>query len=119
MRIFWRSLLAVLATATLVTCLWLPIVTFNDQPPWEAGEQARMHALAEGYAVQNSGFKGEYITQPDSFGGCEIEVFFFIPVPEPEGSDVVVGLKRSSAIVGWQVTYLVVRKCPAERPNLK
>ncbi len=93
-------------------CLWLPLVTYNDLPPFEATEIARRQAVSEGHPVQESGSIGQYITQPDSFGGCEIEVLFGLPAVGGLQRDVAVRLRRSSALVSWQVVKVAIREGP-------
>jgi hypothetical protein len=110
---FVRSAVLIFAVAASCgTCLWLPLVTFNDLPPWEATEAARRRSVADGHPVQNAGSMGQYITQPDALGGCEVEVLFGLPPIGERERDVAVRLRRSSALRGWQVTDVAVRESP-------
>jgi hypothetical protein len=111
-KIVRRGVLIFAVAALWGTCLWLPLVTFNDLPPWEATEVARRRAVADGHAVQEAGSMGHYITQPDAFGGCEVEVLFGLPPIGGRERDVAVRLRRSSALRGWQVTEVAVRESP-------
>ncbi len=85
-------------------CLWLPLVAFNDLPPFEAGNVARRHATAIGYDVSGSGTAGDFITQPDAFGGCEVQVSFVLPPEASKSRELTMRLKRSSALASWRVT---------------
>ena len=89
-------------------CLWIPLVTYNDMPPWEAIDIARRHALEQGYTVQESGGYGKYITPSDSLGGCEIEVSFVVPPDHKQ--EVAVRLRRSSALHAWELVDVVQRE---------
>jgi hypothetical protein len=107
-----RAVLIFVVVASCGICLWLPLVTFNDLPPWEATDVARRRAVADGHPVQKAGSIGRYITQPDAFGGCEVEVLFGLPPVGRHERDVAVRLRRSSALLGWQVTEVAVRESP-------
>ena len=110
MKMTRRSLVVVAVASACGVCLWLPLVTYNDQPPWEATEIARRRAVAEGHPVQEAGGIGQHVTQTDSFGGCEIGVLFGLP-PDSK-RHVAVRLSRSSALVSWQVVEVAVRESP-------
>ena len=103
----WFALLASLVTAI---SLWLILVTFNDMPPLGAEESAGQHAESLGF--KPLGCRGEYITQPDAFGGCEVEVTFGLS--PSVGSDRVLSirLRRSNALVDWKVTATTLRYLP-------
>ncbi len=107
-KIVRRALLVVVFAGVCGSCLWLPFVTFNDLPPWEAIEVARQRAVAEGHQVQEAGSMGLYITQPDSFGGCEVEVLFGLPPDSRQ--NVRVRLRRSSALHRWQVFDVAIHE---------
>lgn len=106
--------LTVAAAVAAGACLWLPLVTYNDLPPFEAGDVARRHATACGYDVSDCGTSGDYVTQPDAFGGCEVEVTFRPPDDGVGRPTLAVRLRRPNALVPWHVTDVSVRT-PADR----
>ena len=107
-KIARRTFLVFAVAGLCGVCLWLPLVTFNTLPPWEATEVARERVVADGHPVLGS--IGQYITEPDMFGGCEVEVLFGLPPVDGREQDVAVRLRRSSALVSWQVVSVSVRE---------
>jgi hypothetical protein len=108
-----KTLLGFLAVAfALCVCIWLVFVTFNDLPPREAGVIARKHAESHGYDVSGSGTGGEFVSEPDSFGGCEVEVVFALPPGDERGREVRVRMRRSSALADWGLTNIAAWKPP-------
>ena len=116
-RIARRAILAIAFAGLCGACLWIFLVTSNDMPPWEATEVARRKAVVEGHSVQDSGSIGQYIRQPDSLGGCEVVVIFGLPPSDEIERDVAVRLWRSSALMDWRVTSVVVRESPVKTSN--
>ena len=108
-KIAWRLLLLVAVIVACGVCLWLPLVTFNDMPPWEAMDAARRHAQEAGYDVIESGGSGEYITQPDALGGCEVEAHLGFRMTDDRRL-VVVRLRRSSALGVWRLVSVSIRE---------
>jgi hypothetical protein len=102
-----RMVLFLAFVGMCVVCLWIPLVTFNDLPPFEATEIARKHAIAEGHPVQEAGSYGQYATQPDFFGGSEVEVNF--SSPQVDQLSVVVRLGRSCSLFSWHVVRIAIR----------
>ncbi|MCZ2340952.1 MAG: hypothetical protein LC104_04050 [Bacteroidales bacterium] len=89
-------------------CCWLPLAGFDPYATLGAMEAARCHARAEGYPVLDGG-TAEYVTEPDRLGGCVVLVELPLLAEGNDGRSVVAVVRRSSALVDWQVTKLSIR----------
>jgi hypothetical protein len=88
-----------------VCSLLVPLVTlgvfYDPWPAKDAMDAARVHAAARGHDVLDGGLAA-FVTQPDTWGGCEVEAI----LSQRTSADVVVRVRRSWRLGSWHLVRI-------------
>jgi hypothetical protein len=101
----------------VVTFVAVPAVLLYLYDPWpgkEAMEAGQKYAAERGYNVGPGGL-AEFVTQPDGWGGCEVEVTFGAGTITNPDRVIVMRLSRRWRGGVWQLTAFVAREKPEKR----
>lgn len=96
----------------LVCCVCWPFVweLINEDPAGEAMEAMERQWQARG--VRLKACYGDYVTQPDRWGGCECYIELFEKSEGPARRAIMVRAKRSWSFGAWEMTELGERPLP-------
>lgn len=86
----------------------LVVAVFDPWPALDGMNAARALAKARGYDVSDGGF-ADFVTQPDDWGGCEIEAAF----AGKSAQEVVVRVRRSWRWGTWKLVGISTHDFPA------